>query len=115
MFTLDETMDAAMEFAIGEIVYLKDALHTDGCRPEPFVVLEQVLQRCHGGIQKLYLLSRGRGNVPEILLTRTEPEFRPRSDAEVTADIDRRCRGRRAEWVLDDEHVAKRRMGIANE
>lgn len=81
------------EFEIGELVFVKSALHADGVRPKYFVIIERLAQQCSGGIQRLYKLAGEEGVVPEIALTRDEPPYRPPSDAEMT----QRQRQRQAE------------------
>ncbi len=74
---------ATFEFEIGELVYIRSANHAAGVRPRQFVILEQILQQCCGGIQLFYLLDDP--NMPqrsEFLLTREEPAYRPVSEAE---------------------------------
>ncbi len=74
---------ATFEFEIGELVFVKSATHIKGSRPKQFLILERVIQQCHGGIQLMYLLDVPDLPLrPEIALTREEPAYRPVSAAE---------------------------------
>ncbi len=73
-------IEVEFEFKIGQLVFFRDAQHTRSDRPMMFVIYERLAQQCHGGIQKLYKLSRYDGLFPEVVLTTEEPEYRPLCD-----------------------------------
>ena len=70
-------LKAIMLFSVGEMVYIKSAANDRLSTPNQHVITERYLQECHGGIQKLYKLYGALDLVPEIVLTRDEPTFRP--------------------------------------
>ena len=72
------SITVTFEFEIGELVFIKSATHIIGSRPKRFLILERVVQQCHGGIQLMYLLDVPNLPLrPEIALTREEPAYRP--------------------------------------
>lgn len=76
------TLTADFLFEIGDTVFFSSAQHAAGHRPKQFVIYERLAQECHGGIQRLYRLGGVDMNVPEVLLVRDEPAYRPMSQAE---------------------------------
>ena len=82
------SITAEFAFEIGDLVFFKGALHCDGHRPKQFCVYERIAQQCHGGIQMHYRLSGYTGDVPETVLTKDEPPYRPHSKEEVEHNLE---------------------------
>ena len=65
-------------YEIGELVYIRGATNTGSITPNRFVIIERMAQQCHADFQRLYRLVGFRDLVPEIAITRDEPEYQPR-------------------------------------
>lgn len=68
------------EFEIGDLVYFKAAMHTDGETPNRFVVTERLAQQCHADIQKLYRLDGVERWIPCVALSAEMPAYQRRAD-----------------------------------
>lgn len=75
------SITAEFEFEIGDLVFTRDAEHSNDARPKTFCIYERLAQECHGGIQRLYKVVGFKEAVPEVLLTKEEPPFCPVSNA----------------------------------
>lgn len=69
-----------MAFEVGEMVYVRHALHNANRVPLQYIITERYVQECHGGIQRLYKLLGEQGMYPEIALTRERPAYQPRCE-----------------------------------
>lgn len=80
---MGKKIEVEFEFEIGDLVFFRSSDHAVGIRPKTFCVYERLAQECHGGIQRLYKLGNVPESIPEVLLCKDEPEYRPMSDSEI--------------------------------
>lgn len=79
-------MQTEMQYEVGDMVYIRNAIHDRAHRPKQFVILERYIQQCMGGIQLAYRLNaRGEGLhfYMEVELTLTEPKYQKTSQEEL--------------------------------
>lgn len=74
-------INVEFKFEIGDLVYIKGTSHDFDHRPNQFLIVERLVQQCHGGIQLLYKLLDRTQHHPEIVLTREQPAYKSASDA----------------------------------
>ena len=106
------TLTAEMAYEIGQIVYMRDALHNAGSQPTPHIITERFVQECHGGIQRLYKFSGDTSVHSEVALTDKELEYVPTSDARIDDEIriaGRRHAADRARWDAEKTEAEARK------
>lgn len=83
---MSKTLSAEFEFEIGDVVMHRHAGLQDYGNPEKFVVLERLIQQCHGGIQTQYLVraigANGGVSQPFHLTGREVTAYLPESEIE---------------------------------
>jgi len=99
-------LEVEFEFEIGDIVFSKAAQHCSGHRPKPFIIYERIAEQCHGGVQRLYKVMGFEGFVPEVVLSRDEPEYRPAPEAELKDAARIRAAERRTWRDEIEDHIA---------
>lgn len=70
-------IEVQFEFELGDLVYFRGSANDGGQRPTAFVIVEQIAQKCSGGVQQLYKLSGETSYHSELALTKDEPPYRP--------------------------------------